>query len=174
MSSLARPIAASYWVVPGRLLAGEYPGSFDRMESQHRIRLFLDSGFNSFVDLTQPAELDPYDSLLRARRIPGLPQTEYQRFPIRDRGLPPASTMTALLDHLDASLAAGRKVYLHCWGGVGRTGMTVGCYLVRHGLTGQQALDQIAEWWAESPRRLHYPRSPETDEQVQFIRDWKG
>ena len=27
----------------------------------------------------------------------------------------------------------GRKVYVHCWGGVGRTGTVVGCYLVRQG-----------------------------------------
>ena len=31
-------------------------------------------------------------------------------------------------------------MYLHCWGGVGRTGTVVGCWLVRHGRTGDEAL----------------------------------
>lgn len=174
MSDLSRPIAASYWVLPGRLLAGEYPGSFDREEAQGRIRLFLDSGFNSFVDLTQPHELVPYEPLLQMHASQAMPRPEYLRFPIQDRGTPARATMTAILDSIDRSLSAGRKLYLHCWGGVGRTGITVGCYLVRHGLTGEQALEQIAEWWAESPKRFYYPRSPETDEQVEYILGWKG
>ncbi|HEY5903488.1 MAG TPA: hypothetical protein VIU39_13105 [Anaerolineales bacterium] len=166
-----RPIAASYWVLPGRFLAGEYPGSFDEDEAEARIRRFLDAGFNSFIDLTQPHELVPYEPLFLAS---GASRADYARMPIRDRGIPSPQTMTAILDHIDRSLDAGRQVYLHCWGGVGRTGMTVGCYLVRHGLTGEQALEQIAEWWASSPKRFHYPRSPETDEQVGYILGWKG
>jgi len=78
-----------------------------------------------------------------------------------------------ILDTLDASLAAGRKVYLHCFGGIGRTGTAVGCYLVRHGKTGEQALSQLAEWWQAVPKHTRFPRSPEIDAQVQFILDWK-
>jgi protein tyrosine phosphatase len=81
--------------------------------------------------------------------------------------------MIATLNILDEALSKGHNVYLHCWGGIGRTGTTVGCYLVRHGKTGQQALDQIAEWWQDVPKRVFYPRSPQTDAQVQFILDWK-
>ena len=172
MSRLSRPIAASYWVLPGRFLAGEYPGSFDREEAERRIHLFLSAGFNTFIDLTQPYELVPYEPFLRMNTLQ-LPRPEYLQIPILDRGIPTRSTMNAILDHIDRALASGRRLYLHCWGGVGRTGTTVGCYLVRHGLTGEQAVEQIAEWWAESPKRFHYPRSPETDEQVQYILDWK-
>ncbi len=80
--------------------------------------------------------------------------------------------MLATLEYLDASLDARHNIYLHCWGGVGRTGLTVGCYLVRHGYTGRQALDQIAEWWRAVPKYRLHARSPETDQQVRFILDW--
>jgi protein tyrosine/serine phosphatase len=80
--------------------------------------------------------------------------------------------MRQILDTIDAALASGANVYVHCWGGVGRTGTTVGCYLVRHGMTGQQALDQIASWWSHMPKRDRHPNSPETHEQMEFIRNW--
>ena len=32
---------------------------------------------------------------------------------------------------------------MHCWGGVGRTGTTVGCWLVRHGRSGTEALAEL-------------------------------
>jgi hypothetical protein len=82
--------------------------------------------------------------------------------------------MKAILDQLDESLGAGRRIYLHCWGGIGRTGTTVGCYLVRHGLNGEQALRQLAEWWQEVPKSRIHPSSPETREQVNFVLNWAG
>jgi protein tyrosine/serine phosphatase len=81
--------------------------------------------------------------------------------------------MRKVLDSIDGALSAGRTVYVHCWGGVGRTGMAVGCYLVRHGLSGEKALAQLAEWWQYVPKHQVYTRSPETDEQVEFILNWK-
>jgi protein-tyrosine phosphatase len=66
----------------------------------------------------------------------------------------------------------GRKIYLHCWGGIGRTGTTVGCYLVRHGRTGEEALRQLAEWWKKVPKSRIHIHSPETHEQADFILKW--
>lgn len=169
----ARPIQESYWVIPGRLLAGEFPGRFEPTLTRQRLNAFLKLGLNAYVDLTRASELPPYEPLLHEQaRIIGV-EAAYIRFPIKDRGLPSVKTMKAILDNLDASLEAGRKIYLHCWGGVGRTGTVVGCHLVRRGLTGQQALDQLSQWWEESPKRLMHPRSPETDAQVKFILNWK-
>ena len=96
----------------------------------------------------------------------------YQRINIQDRGLPSRNRWQLLLDAIDTALASGRKVYLHCWGGIGRTGMTVGCWLVRHGLTGGQALIRLNELYRTSEQSRLYPQSPETDAQVKFILDW--
>jgi hypothetical protein len=169
----ARPILESYWVIPGRFLAGEYPGSFDATLTHLRLSAFLELGFNSYIDLTRASELPSYEYVLNDQaRISGV-DVVYTRFSIRDRGLPSPKTMKAILDTIDSSLEQGRKVYLHCWGGVGRTGTVVGCYLVRHGKTGAEALAQLAEWWGDSPKRQLHPRSPETDRQLQFVLTWK-
>ena len=73
---------------------------------------------------------------------------------------------------VEERLQAGRRIYLHCWGGIGRTGTTVGCYLVRQGKTGEQALEQLSAWWRGVPKSQFHPRSPETQEQVNFIHTW--
>jgi len=168
-----RPISESYWVEPGRFLAGEYPGRFEIEATRQRIEAFLGLGFDTFIDLTQPDELPPYwEILLDEARARGL-EARYQRFPIGDFGLPSRAGMIATLDALDAALDGGHKLYLHCWGGIGRTGTTVGCYLVRRGRTGAQALRQLEEWWQNVPKSSHHPTSPETKAQMQFVFNWK-
>jgi protein-tyrosine phosphatase len=174
--TLNKPIPHSYWVIPGSFLAGCYPGSTHGEEDQTRrtLKVFLEAGFTSFFDLTQPDELPSYGNILleEASQVPIL--ADYQRFPIPDFGLPSQSHMMKLLAALDGSMAAGKKVYLHCRGGIGRTGTAVGCWLVQHGLPGTKAVDHLAELYRESAQSRSYPRSPETDEQRQFILDWKG
>lgn len=51
---------------------------------------------------------------------------------------PTVDQMRAILDAIDR--AAGSIVYVHCWGGHGRTGTVAGCYLVRHGQDTRQSL----------------------------------
>jgi hypothetical protein len=169
-----RPIPESYWVVPGRFLAGEYPGSWDEERALKRLDLFLESGFNTFIDLTAEGELPPYASLLMQQAGYFQTAVSHQRFSIGDFGTPTVEQMKMTLDAVDAALHNSRKVYLHCWAGVGRTGTTVGCYLVRHGKTGEEALSQLATWWRSVPKHILHPRSPETDDQEKFILSWKA
>ncbi len=168
-----RPIPESYWVEPGRFLAGEYPGRFSLETTRQRLDQFLGAGFDTFIDLTSTGELQPYQPILleQARYFEIIPT--HQRFPIGDFGLPSLEGMSTTLNAIDAALIAGRKVYLHCWGGIGRTGTTVGCYLVRRGLTGEQALRQLADWWKAVPKSAANPHSPETEGQKRFVLNWK-
>lgn len=172
MSDLSRPIPESYWVIPGRFLAGQYPGGFEREQVRQRMDKFLEAGIDTFFDLTKPGELPPYESILREQADVYGKNVRLLRFSVADFGLPSPTGMIATLNALDTALKEGRKVYLHCWAGVGRTGTVVGCYLVRHGMSGEQALAQLAEWWKDDPRRDRYKRSPETDAQVQFVLHW--
>jgi hypothetical protein len=162
----------SYWVLPGQFLAGEYPAAAGIGSDAQRLEELLELGIDSFFDLTEPHELPSYLPLLSQLAERKKVSITYQRFPILDFGLPQRADMLSTLDALDTALSAERKVYLHCWGGVGRTGMTVGCFLVRHGSSGPQALHQIAEWWQDMPKRRFHVRSPETDAQVQYVLDW--
>lgn len=173
VSFLPRPIPESYWVIPGQFLAGEYPGVpyFPEL-TRKRLDFFLSAGFNTFFDLTVAGETEPYEILLREQAACYNLTVSYTRFPIGDFGLPQLDQMTTLLEALELVLSAGRKCYLHCYGGIGRTGTVIGCYLVRRGLTGQQALDQLAAWWKRVPKSSRYPHSPETLQQEQFVREW--
>lgn len=172
MTELNHPISESYWVEPGRFLAGEYPAAPYIARARERLNALLDSGINTFIDLTIPYELPAYMPLLiEQARLRGI-EVQYKRFPILDRSIPVRTTTIATLDAIDSALDEGRNLYLHCWGGIGRTGTTVGCYLVRHGRTGSEALAQLAEWWKNVPKSAFFPRSPETDRQVEFIMKW--
>ena len=167
-----RPLPESYWVEPDRLLAGEYPAQLNVDFTRHRIDKLIEAGFDTFIDLTRLNETIPYEHILQEEaRLYGI-EVEHQRFPIGDFGLPTPEQMNLILDMIDVSLQTGRKIYLHCWGGIGRTGTTVGCYLVRRGSTGEEALRQLAEWWRTVPKSQIHPHSPETHAQAEFIRNW--
>jgi hypothetical protein len=44
-----RPIPESYWVEPGRLLAGEYPAQFNNELTRLRIDALNQAGFKTFI-----------------------------------------------------------------------------------------------------------------------------
>ena len=166
------PIIESYWVEENRFLAGEYPGSYSPEIMRQRMDAFLEAGVTTFIDLTQSHELASYESMLKERAQIYSVNTSYQRIPIRDHSVPSAVTMTSILNAIDDAINNEGCVYVHCWGGVGRTGMVVGCYLVRHGYTNQQAVDQVNKLFKTRPNNPYFARSPESDEQVEFILNW--
>jgi len=173
MSELNRPIPESYWVEPERFLAGEYPSHSYGEQIVQRLDAYLDFGINTFIDLTDPGELPPYKPILIERAGYYDLDIQYKRLTITDHSIPTPAIMRAILDVIDEAQNVGRKVYVHCWGGVGRTGTVVGCYLVRHGHTGQEALAQLADWWKDMPKSRFWPHTPETRQQIKFIRNWE-
>lgn len=164
------PISNSYWVEPGRLLAGEYPGAKDAGAARIKLRSFLAAGVTYFLDLTEPDELLPYAAMLQKEAATGQTIIHY-RLAIPDLGTPSVAETKHRLDVIDAALADGHVVYVHCYGGVGRTGVIAGCYLVRHGMTGDEALAEIARLRYATPDG--YKRSPEMSEQMARVRGWR-
>ena len=153
------------YVVAERLLAGRYPGSSDPAEAMRQLQAFARHGVSLFVDLTHPMDpLEPYDPLLQdgARRL---------SHPIVDMGTTTIPHMTRILDDLDDAIDAAGGVYVHCWGGRGRTGTVVGCWLVRHGLDGGDPIGRIAELRRDVPS-AHFA-SPETAAQCAMVTSWK-
>ena len=172
MTEPNRPLLESYWVEPGRLLAGEYPGQYEEESTRKRIDALIEAGFDTFIDLTRPHEVHPYKKILLEQAAVYDVAATHDRFAIGDFGLPTPALMIVILDRVEERLQSGHKIYLHCWGGIGRTGTTVGCYLVRHGKTAEEALQQLSTWWRGVPKSRYHPHSPETREQVDFIHTW--
>ena len=169
-----RPIPNSYWVRRGRLAAGEYPGSFERREAANNLSVLFESGIDHFIDLTHPTDgLKPYLQIAEQEASSLGRTVEWERHPIVDLSVPNnPGEMTEILDAIDGALNRRRNVYIHCWGGVGRTGTVVGCWLVRHGYTGDEALDRVAALFDGMEKSHRFESSPETTRQKAFVRHW--
>lgn len=166
MASNVKPLAESYWVIPDRLLAGRYPGGKNEKDAERRMAALLDAGFDAFVDLTEPGELPPYTDYLPAA-------ARYARRPIPDHGTPLAPEhMSEILAEIDSALREGRRVYVHCRAGIGRTGTVIACHLIESGLAADAALRRLNELWKQSDRSDTWPDIPETQEQMDYVRDW--
>ncbi|KAE9394305.1 hypothetical protein BT96DRAFT_958821 [Gymnopus androsaceus JB14] len=154
-----RPIPNSYWATP-LLLACEYPWT-PKNPYKPKLDALLKAGVRTFIDLTECGELCPYSNVLSARAaLLGIDTEciEYHNFPIRDRSLPnSAEQMSAVLDVLRDNENRGRISAVHCRGGIGRTGMVIGCWLVQS----DEALQIIAKEWI-----------PETGPQFEFVQRW--
>ena len=179
---LPGPTGRSYWVVENRFAAGAYPGKKGRWELERVpevVEQLLDAGIDRFVNLTQDypggtdRHLTHYDSDVE-------PHAEVGRYPIRDVYIPTEELMVEILDAIDNDLATGHNIYVHCWGGVGRTGTVVGCWLIRHGYaTADDVLEMISDLrMGDAGRGPNAGRgetreSPETLDQVDFVIGWE-
>jgi hypothetical protein len=161
-----RPLPNSYWVIPGRLLAGEYPGGADFTDSRARLARVRDAGIDYFVDLTEEGELPAYRHLLPFH-------IKYLRSAIADCSVPSDGVQVQkLLTDIRAALAAGRGVYVHCRAGIGRTGLVMGCYLAEEDGDGKTAIKRLNRLWLQSERAKSWPKVPQTAEQAAYIQRW--
>jgi hypothetical protein len=173
------PLRESYWVIPGKFLAGEHPAEFDPGMTNERLRAIIAAGIRAFVDLTDQTEvcgtartIPPYHKMLRQMSEEDGIQTTYVNAPIEDRGISSVWTMRCILDVIDRSLADGNPLYVHCLAGIGRTGTVVGCYLKRHGIAQD---NDVLEKLAHLRKAVPFARqtSPQTMEQIKMVTSWK-
>jgi protein-tyrosine phosphatase len=167
-SGETHPILGAYWVRPGQLRAGPYPAGWDERATRQRLGKLLDAGATTFVDLTESDELAAYVLLLNTEAGLRGRHVAHVRMPIRDMDVPTDEHMVAILDTLDDALTDGETTYVHCLGGIGRTGTVVGCYLVRHGLDPEDALATITRL------RGGLQDSPQTPAQFAMVRRWRA
>ena len=170
---LRRPHENCYWLIPGRIMAGEYPRTAEELASQVKLAAILEAGIRQFIDLTEATEpLEDYCELLNAEAERLGVAVQHARHPIKDMATPTTVQMMAILRAIQATYTDEVPLYVHCWGGIGRTGTVIGCLLVECGMSGDEALNVIAQKWTVMAKRHYQPRSPETDEQARFVRNW--
>jgi len=177
---LLPPLANSFWIEPGRLLAGEYPGAATSAATlaptsaatQVRLAQLINAGISYFIDLTQAGELAPYDHLLPEVHDDGR-YLIYVRKTIRDHGIPSPNEMVEILDYIARALEVGHQVYVHCRAGIGRTNTVTGCWLRRRGFAGPEAIEHLNTLWKANARATTWPHVPETHQQEEYVLDWK-
>ncbi len=134
----------AWWVEPGRLLAGEYPGHTDSTRARHQVDVLVDAGIRTFVDLTTPGDrLRPYGGIVAAAAAARQLDLRHVSFPIPDLGVVEDEAYDTVTAAIDEGLGRG-GVFVHCWGGIGRTGTVIGCVLADEGLDYDAVIDRLA------------------------------
>ena len=161
-----------HYQVQEGLFAGEYPGSFAAEITADRLEQLIAKGVGSFIDLTTPVDrLEPYEPA-----FPQFKDSDLRRFAheIPDMSIPSTpAVMRGILDRIRSELEAGRTCYVHCWGGIGRTGTVIGCWLKESGMDSRAALDEVQQrYFTGMEKSAIHPNSPQTPVQVRYVRNW--
>lgn len=136
----------------------------------------IDTGVTLVVNLMEASELELFQTFFETYEtiLPELAKAKsrtirLERFPIPDRSIPTTEQMISILKCIQHEVDAGSVVYVHCMGGIGRTGTVIGCHLVEQGHP--NPLEQLQALTA-SESEYFWP-TPQTDEQRNFVLDWK-
>jgi len=173
------PFLRSYWAVPGKILAGCYPGDLDPIQQETKIDGLIQAGVTQVINLMEVDETDhqgnpfiDYEPLLGEKSTKAGHKISVSRFDIPDMSIPTKERMRSILDAIQWELDDEGIVYIHCWGGKGRTGTVVGCWLIEAGLeTSDSVLDRLNKL-TEHAAMFFWP-TPQTSEQEQFVTNWK-
>jgi ADP-ribosylglycohydrolase len=160
------------WRVDDELLAGEFPAAKDDpVRSDEKLQVLVDAGIRTFIDLTDAdttdAHLEPYGPRLAAAA--DMRRLDLTRINLRipDGGVIPDDGYDDIVATIDAARSRG-GVYVHCWGGVGRTGTVVGCVLAAAGHDHASIESRLREMRAGTKKA--HRRCPENREQDAVIR----
>ena len=148
-----------YRTVAGKLTIAARPRGGDWLQDE--MRSWQSAGVNTVLSLLTPDEEQDLD-LTAESRVAMLGGLKFLSLPIPDRQVPTSVSQVApVLDELDAELASGKNVVIHCRQGVGRSGMMAACLLVMRGKNPGAAVTEL--------ERARSTSVPETAEQRQWI-----
>lgn len=146
---------------------------FGRYPSQEDIKMFEDLGVIYYIDLTENEE----DKI-----VPYKTERSVIRYPIKDRSVPKDwksfSILIIKISEIIKGLKSGEKIYIHCKGGHGRSGILVAClfcYIL--GKTPTEALEMTKKCHSERKvmrdkwRRIG---SPQSKKQKEFVYKFFG
>ncbi len=133
-----------YWIAPGRIAGGSCP----RTEDLPRL---LEQGFERILSLLEDPRQSRYDPEEARARF------EWFNVAMKDHRTPDVTQLLKVHERLldDPS----RPALVHCYAGIGRTGLVALSYLLANGLTEAEATRRVDGWtggafsWEIRPRR---------------------
>ena len=142
-------------------------GFFGKYPTNEELQILEDKGIDVIIDLTNSKEnLPPYTF-----------SKEKIHFPIEDRRVPQDNeNFRSLLNLIIVRLNEGHKVYIHCKGGHGRSGLLVALLLrLMYDYNAEKALSLTHEFHQQ--RKIIKPRfrkmgSPQTRSQKDFVKNF--
>jgi ADP-ribosylglycohydrolase len=147
--------------------AGAYLGMNGTHDVHAQIAWLVQSGIRRIIDLTSHDDhLPSYVAELTATA----PHIRHQQFPMIDGSVPSELQIMAIITLIDEAIAHHEGVYIHCWGGFGRTGMVVACWYKRVEGSGLAALKRLQQ--ARAAIQSRRP-SPDYATQVNVVMRWQ-
>lgn len=181
----ARPFLTSYWFEIDRILCGDHPLAIPGLEEPDAIAALLQGGFRVFVDFSEEGEMPSYSELaLKIAMGHGIDPAELSFHRLRMlRGRFPQNSnhLRKIFRLIRLARVSGKKVYLHCAKGHGRTGTVAGClYREIFKFAPTSALGQLSISLRDYGNRdgrdfgseLRFGETPETSEQSTFVLEW--
>lgn len=163
-----RPHGNTYWLAPGRVLAGEHPNPGHAAGLTLRLQALQAAGVLCCIDLTGEGEAHAAYAPLPVGERPA----RREAHAIADFGVPTVERMRRVLDAIESAVAGDEIVYVHCRAGIGRTGTVAGCLLVEHGFEPDEALALLQRKWRAMTKSAMVRQTPETEAQRRFIAAW--
>ena len=154
-----------HWLDPPEYPAlGIMPKPFGGVVLEEEIARLTQQGVDVLVSLltaeeTEEEELQEEPDLCEQNGI------EFIHFPIPDREVPPRDgEFTRFLQGLLDRLAEGKRVAIHCWAGIGRSGLVAACLLAAREIPVEKAIRALssARGWSV----------PDTEEQLKWISEF--
>ncbi len=151
-----------YWIDgpwPGKLAMSARPRGGDWLEDE--MQGWRDAGVDIILSLLTPEEERELELMGESREATAK-RMRFVSLPIPDRQVPSSpSEVAAILESLDADLAAGKNAVIHCRQGIGRSGMLTASLLVMKGRDPESAVTELG--------RVRGAPIPETQEQRRWI-----
>jgi protein-tyrosine phosphatase len=164
-----------YEVIANQLFAGETISSLNLITRNSKMKQIFDLGITTIINLTEENEINfqgaalvSYDKDLIEFYEKSNKKIELIKFPIQDGNIPDKSDLNRLLEIIRSKIQLNEKIYIHCRGGIGRTGVIIGSILIDLKLVSKNdVLLKINDLKKKSllPKR----QSPETDKQIKFL-----
>lgn len=130
--------------------------------------LLVDAGIRTFIDLTTPNDpLEPYAPVITEAATARQLDLLHINVRIPDLGVLTDDEYDPILELIGEQKQRG-GVYVHCWGGVGRTGTVIGSLLARQGHDYPSIMSTLEDLRAGT-KKANRP-CPETEVQLHVLR----